>query len=147
MVKSFKKSFHKLIRRTHSNSDSPVLQINSEALVENENIFQSEEDLYTNVNHYLYGRNGLKTSNSISSTSSSNTCNENEIKLLRKEKKMKSRLSEVGNKHIAELIAYLHSNRDLVKTKFHINSEELDLLESHDSAVDLDKYFIEKKSK
>ena len=148
MVKNLKFPFRKKLSRTDSQPKSPEIHINNnESIADNEILFKSEEEMFTKVETYL--SESSKTNSSLSdlglSSTSLNIPTESDLKNKNKEKKMKKKLSEEGNKHIAELIAYLHSDKPLVKSKLDFDEQEFDLLQSYDTAVDLDKYFEEKK--
>ena len=144
-------------RHKHSKRDaiekSPEIHINNELMSPNVTVFQSEEELYSKVESYLSGSQSSSSesrsniSDLVLSNTSLNGINEKDLKNYEKQKNMKKKLNEEGNKHIAELIAYLHSDKQLVKTKFDIDGQEYQLLQSLDSAVDFDKLFEEKKSR
>ena len=148
MVKNLRLPFRKKFSQKGSKPKSPEIQLNSESVAQNTNIFQSEEELYSKVENYLSQSSGSNSSFSdlgLSSNSSLDILSGYEFKESNKQKKAKRRLSELGNKHIAQLIAYLHSDKPLVKSKLDFDGQDFQLLQSYETAVDLDKFFKEKK--
>jgi hypothetical protein len=125
-------------------SESPLIQINNEPVFNNiEKIDFIDEDFSETDIDKNVDKTDSSRSNSLTSNSSQNSSqNEGRIsKDQRKIKKIKNKLSEEGQKHIAELIAYLHSDKPIIKKRVDLDDEELELVYSLEKAVDLDKFF------
>lgn len=128
-------------------SESPLIQINNEPVFNNIEKIDfidedlSETDLDKNVDKADSSRSNSLTSSSSQSSSLQNEGRNSKERDQKKIKKMKNKLSEEGQKHIAELIAYLHSDKPIIKKRVDLDDDELELVYSLDKAVDLDKFF------